>query len=68
VIHEKTGLLVPIEDPQALAKAIGELAASQELRTRYGAAARQLVVDEMSAQAIGAATVALYEEQLQRIR
>lgn len=68
VIHEKTGLLVPIEDPQALAKAIGELAASQELRTRYGASARQLVVDEMSAQAIGAATVALYEEQLQRIR
>ena len=68
VIHEETGLLVPIEDPQALAKAIGALAASKELRTRYGAAARQLVVDEMSAQAIGAATVALYEEQLQRIR
>ena len=67
VIHEETGLLVPIEDPQALAKAIGELAASQELRTRYGAAARQLVVDKMSAQAIGAATVALYEEQLQRV-
>ncbi|NGX94143.1 MAG: glycosyltransferase family 4 protein [Candidatus Afipia apatlaquensis] len=68
VIHEETGLLVPIEDPPALAKAIGALAASKELRTRYGAAARQLVVDEMSAQAIGAATVALYEEQLQRIR
>lgn len=68
VIHEKTGLLVPVEDPPALAKAISELAASQELRARYGAAARQLVVDEMSAQAIGAATVALYEEQLQRIR
>ena len=68
VIHEETGLLVPIEDPQALARAIGELAASQELRARYGAAARQLVVDKMSAQAVGAATVALYEEQLQRIR
>lgn len=64
----KTGLLVPIEDPQALADAIGKLAASRELRLRYGAAARQLVVEKMSAQAIGAAIVALYEEQLQRPR
>ncbi len=68
VKHQETGLLVPIEDPQALASAISELAGSQELRARFGAAARQLVVDKMSAQAIGAATVALYEEQLQRIR
>lgn len=65
-IPGKTGLLVPIEDPQALADAIGELAASRELRMHYGAAARQLVVEKMSAQAIGAAIVALYEEQLQR--
>lgn len=67
-IPDKTGLLVPIEDPQALADAIGELAVSQELRMRYGAAARQLVVEKMSAQAIGAAIVALYEDQLQRPR
>ncbi|MBB5054202.1 glycosyltransferase involved in cell wall biosynthesis [Afipia massiliensis] len=67
-IPGQTGLLVPIEDPQALADAIGELAVSRELRMRYGAAARQLVVKKMSAQAIGAAIVALYEEQLQRAR
>lgn len=67
-IHEQTGLLVPVEDPEALANAISELAASQDLRMRYGAAARQLVVEKMSAQAIGAAIVALYEEQLQRPR
>lgn len=67
-IPGKTGLLVPIEDPQALADAIGELAVSRELRMRYGAAARQLVVEKMSAQAIGAAIVALYEDQLQRPR
>ncbi|TKT72397.1 glycosyltransferase family 4 protein [Afipia massiliensis] len=67
-IPGKTGLLVPIEDPQALADAIGELAMSRELRLRYGAAARQLVVEKMSAQAIGAAVVALYEDQLQRLR
>lgn len=68
VIPGQTGLLVPIEDPQTLADAIGELAMSRELRMRYGAAARQLVVEKMSAQAIGAAVVALYEEQLQRPR
>jgi len=67
-IPEQTGLLVPIENPQALADAIGELAVSQELRMRYGSAARQLVVEKMSAQAIGADIVALYEEQLQRAR
>jgi glycosyltransferase involved in cell wall biosynthesis len=67
-IPRQTGLLVPIEDPQALADAIGELAVSRDLRMRYGAAARQLVVEKMSSQAIGAAIVALYEEQLKRTR
>jgi glycosyltransferase involved in cell wall biosynthesis len=66
VIPDQTGLLAPIEDAQALADAIGELAASQELRKRYGAAARQFVVEKMSSHSIGAAIVALYEEQLQR--
>ncbi|WP_458760224.1 glycosyltransferase family 4 protein [Afipia sp. TerB] len=59
-LHEQTGLLVPIEDPPALAKAIATLAASPELRARYGAAARQLVIDQMSDKAVGDATVALY--------
>lgn len=65
-IHDQTGLLVPIENPQALADAIGKLATSPELRMRYGAAARLLVVEKMSAQAIGAAIVDLYNEQIQR--
>lgn len=67
-LHDQTGLLVPIEEPQALADAIGKLAASPELRMRYGAAARQLVVEKMSAQAIGAAIVDLYRQQIQRQR
>lgn len=67
-IHDQTGLLVPIEEPQALADAIGKLAASPKLRMRYGGAARQLVVDKMSAQAIGAAIVDLYRQQIQRQR
>jgi glycosyltransferase involved in cell wall biosynthesis len=36
-----TGRLVPVRDPRALAAAIAELADSQELRARYGSAARE---------------------------
>lgn len=66
VIQDRTGLLVPIEDQEALANAIGALAASPDLRARYGAAARQLVVDKMSARSIGMATVGLYKSNLEQ--
>jgi glycosyltransferase involved in cell wall biosynthesis len=62
VIDDQTGLLVPIEDPQALAQAITRLAASPELRTRYGNAARELVVSKLSARIIGGSIVRLYDE------
>ena len=52
VIEDQTGLLVPIEDPAALAQAILKLATSPELRARYGKAARQLVVSKLSAKII----------------
>lgn len=66
VIQDRTGLLVPIEDQEALANAIGALAVSPELRARYGAAARQLVVDKMSAQSVGTAIVGLYKNSLEQ--
>jgi glycosyltransferase involved in cell wall biosynthesis len=62
VLNEQTGLLVPIEDAPALAQAILRLAESPPLRARYGAAARQLVVDRLSARIIGNAIVELYED------
>lgn len=62
VIQDQTGLLVPIEDPPALARAIVKLATSPELRTRYGNAARQLVVSKLSAAIIGHSIVRLYDE------
>ena len=62
VLNEQTGLLVPIEDPPALAQAILRLAESPSLRARYGAAARQLVVDRLSARIIGNAIVELYKD------
>ncbi|MGY3451111.1 glycosyltransferase family 4 protein [Bradyrhizobium sp. USDA 4353] len=60
-IHEQTGLAVPVEDAGALAQAMARLAASAELRARYGAAARQLVEDKLSARIIGRSVVALYD-------
>src|SRR5262249_26297323 len=53
VISEETGILVPADDPRALAAAIERLAASPDLRARYGAAARRLAVERFSADAIG---------------
>ena len=62
VIQDQTGLLVPIEDPTALARAILRLASSPALRKRYGQAARELVVDKLSAKIIGASIAKLYSE------
>lgn len=60
-IHGQTGLSVPVEDAAALAQAMAQLAASPELRARYGQAARQLVEDRLSARIIGRSVVALYD-------
>ena len=62
VIDDETGLLVPIEDPDAIARAITKLATSPALRTRYGNAARELVVSRLSAKIIGEQIVRLYNE------
>ena len=61
-IDDQTGLLVPIEDPKALAQAIVKLATSPELRTRYAKAARELVVSKLSAKIIGEEIVQLYND------
>jgi glycosyltransferase involved in cell wall biosynthesis len=61
-IDDQTGLLVPIEDPQALAQAIVKLSTSPELRARYAGAARELVVSKLSARIIGEQIVRLYND------
>jgi glycosyltransferase involved in cell wall biosynthesis len=60
-----TGLLVPVDDAEALACAIETLAASSELRARYGAAARRLATQKFSAEIIGRQTVELYRRLVQ---
>jgi glycosyltransferase involved in cell wall biosynthesis len=61
VFHNQTGLLVPIENPAALAEAIMALASSPQLRARFGCAARNLVVEKLSARIIGKSIVQLYD-------
>jgi glycosyltransferase involved in cell wall biosynthesis len=61
VLKDQTGLLVPIEEPNALSDALVELAESPQLRNRYGHAARQLVLDKLSARIIGDSIVELYD-------
>jgi glycosyltransferase involved in cell wall biosynthesis len=64
VIHEKTGLLVPVDDPQALAAAILRLARSSHQRVLFGVAARRLVDERFAADLVGQATVELYRRLL----
>ena len=64
VIHEQTGLLVQVDDAPALAAAMERLAGAPELRARYAAAARKLVVEKFTADIIGQQTVELYRRIL----
>ncbi len=54
------GLLVPVDDPQALANAIERLMVDNDRRLAYGHAARDIVVREFSSARIGKEIVALY--------
>ncbi len=56
----KTGLLVPIDDTDALATAIEVLANDADLRARFGRAARALAEERFSEGAIGRAVTELY--------
>jgi glycosyltransferase involved in cell wall biosynthesis len=67
VIGDETGLLVPVEAPEALARAILRLAGSPRLRSRYAEAARGMVVSKFSARIVGASIVKLYNELLPEV-
>jgi len=58
-------LLVPPDDPEALAGAIERLAGDRELRIRFGAAGRALVEREFSSTRVGQEVVDLYRCLLQ---
>lgn len=60
----KTGLLVPIRDPEALADVMQKLIEDGELRRRMGRAGRQLAEAEFSDTAVAGAHLQYYAELL----
>lgn len=66
VDHDRTGLLVPPRDPDALAEAIVALLRDPERRRRLAAGARRRAEAEWSQAAVAAATRAAYEGAIER--
>ncbi|HEX2902588.1 MAG TPA: glycosyltransferase [Jatrophihabitans sp.] len=61
VVDGRTGLLVPPQQPQRLAAALGELLADRELRRRYGRAARRRALHNYTWPAVAEATERSYQ-------
>lgn len=61
-----TGLLVPTEDPPALAQAIASLLDNAELRNRMGRAGRQRYEQLFALQSMAHNTIAVYDEAVGR--
>jgi rhamnosyl/mannosyltransferase len=62
--HERTGLLVPPSDPDALADALNRLQGDEALRQELGRAARARVELEFSPEAMIERTLGVYDEAL----
>ena len=66
VADGETGLLVPTEDPPALAQAIATLLDNADLRERMGRAGRQRYEKLFALQSMTRGTIAVYEEAVGR--
>jgi glycosyltransferase involved in cell wall biosynthesis len=64
VLDENTGLLVPPENVEKLAAAILDLLCDPAKRARLGAAARQLIENQYSAERMAAEYLQVYEEAI----
>src|SRR5690606_13721992 len=65
VVHEESGLVVPVRDSAALAAAIERLYRDPELRERLGAAARRRILVRFRIEDTTAETLALYRRLAQ---
>jgi glycosyltransferase involved in cell wall biosynthesis len=66
--HDRTGILVPPAQPQAIAQAIGRMVESAKFRSQMGAAARVRVEDYYSMQKMAAQTLELYRTCVRNTR
>lgn len=64
VIDGINGFLVPPNDPKALADALERLANDADLRTRMGAAGRQIVLDRFTSDRVNEAILDVYQNLL----
>lgn len=62
VQHERTGLLVPVADSRALASAVRRLLSDDQLRARYGAAAREHAVASLGLDNVVSAHLQTYQQ------
>ena len=60
--HRETGLLVSVQDVQALAESIEALLRDRKARTRYGLAARQSILKKFSAERMSNDYLRLYRD------
>jgi glycosyltransferase involved in cell wall biosynthesis len=65
VVHGESGLIVPPEDPSALAEALLQLLGDQPYATRLGTAARLRAEREFAAPVMARRTLAVYRETAQ---
>jgi rhamnosyl/mannosyltransferase len=65
-LHERTGLTVPPGDPQALAAAINSLLDNDDLRLRFGSAARLRARQEFGVDVMVDRTLSLYDRVMLR--
>ncbi len=62
IVHEQTGLLTPVGEPEALAMALARLAYDAALRTRLGDAGRAHVLTRYTGARMAEGTLACYGE------
>src|SRR5690625_428140 len=66
IIKDKTGLLIPVKNSQALAEAIKKLIQQPQLRSEMGKAGRELAKQEFAIEKIVGQHCAIYDELTQQ--
>jgi len=65
VEHQKSGILIAPEDPEALAASMEQVMKSQEMAFQYGAKARQRIIDKFSLDEIARNYSRLYQRLME---